>query len=85
MSDWEYKLYLHDELVCETDLRGIAHIQFEGLKLLGLAELREVYRGNNFDPVLHSTIVHRGGIYPLARSTHKVVNIVNLCPWILTR
>ena len=64
MNDWEYKLYLHDELVCETDLRGIAHIQFEGLKLLGLAELREVYRGNNFDPVLHSTIVHRGGIYP---------------------
>ena len=61
---WTYKLYMHGEQVDETDLRGLAFMKFESLKLLGLAELHEVYTGDDFDTVLHSTIVHRGGLYP---------------------
>lgn len=64
MSEWTYKIILHGELIDETPLRGIGWLKFESAKLLGRAELHEVYVGNKYDPVIHKTIVHRGGILP---------------------
>jgi hypothetical protein len=64
VKDWTYKIYLHGELIDETSLAGIAFLKFESAKLLGLSELHEVYTGPSFDPVLHRTIIHRGGIHP---------------------
>ncbi len=61
---WTYRLYLHGDLIDETPLVGIASLKFESAKMLGLAELHEVYIGADFDPVLHTTIIHRGGIKP---------------------
>ena len=63
-NKWTYKLFIHGEQVDETELKGLAFLKYESAKMLGLAELHEVYIGEDFDPVLHSTIVHRGGIYP---------------------
>jgi hypothetical protein len=64
MNDWTYQIYLHEELVDETPLSGIAFLKFESAKLLGFSELHEIYTGPSFDPVLHRTIIHRGGIHP---------------------
>ena len=59
-----YEIWLHGEKIDETDLKGIAWLKFESAKLVGMAELREIYNGDNFDPVLHQTVIHRGGIKP---------------------
>ena len=68
-EDWIYKIYLHGEQIDEEKLRGIAFMKFEYAKLLGLAELHEAYVGADYDPVLHTTKVHRGGIYPPCTET----------------
>ena len=72
MNDWTYRIYLHGEQIDETPLSGLAWLKFESAKMLGLAELHEVYVGQNFDPVLHQTTIHRGGEMPPCE---------NKCPW----
>lgn len=64
MNEWMYEIYLNGEKVDETDLRGMAYLKFESAKLLGYAEIRRIYSGNNYDPVLHYTTSERGGIVP---------------------
>lgn len=59
-----YEIWLHGEKIDETNLKGIAWLKFESAKLVGFAKLFEIYDGDNFDPVLHTTIVHSGGIKP---------------------
>lgn len=63
-DDFKWDVYLNGELIDTTELRGIAYLKFESAKLLGMAELHRVYKGENFDPVLHFTTVERGGEYP---------------------
>lgn len=70
-TEWTYKIYLHGEQVDETPLEGIAWLKFESAKMLGLAELHKVYVGYNYDPVLHFTVVHKGGILPPCNSDTK--------------
>lgn len=64
MGNWRYDIYLNGDCVDSTELSGIASLKFESAKLLGLAELHKIYQGDCFDPVLHSTIVIKGGTYP---------------------
>lgn len=64
MTNWTYRIYLNGALVDETNLSGIANLKFESAKMLGRAELHQVYVGENFDPVLHGTVVERGGVLP---------------------
>lgn len=71
MQEWVYKIFINNELVDEEPLKGMAYLKFESAKMLGLAEMHEVYTGDDFDPVLHSTIVHRGGIYPPCQDNKK--------------
>ena len=70
-NDWIFKIYLHGEQIDETFLEGVAQLKFESAKMLGLAELHKVYVGVNFDPVLHFTIIHKGGIIPPCDSNSK--------------
>jgi len=56
----------------------MAWLKFESAKLLGLAELHEVYVGDNYDPVLHTTTIHRDGIFPPCQNTRKE------CPYLKT-
>ena len=69
--EWTYKIFINGEQVNETNLRGIAYMMFDSAKMLGLAELHRVYTGTNYDPVLHWTVVERGGIYPPCNDNKK--------------
>lgn len=64
MKIWRYDIYLNGALVDTTELSGIADLKFESAKHLGLAELHRVYQGESFDPVIHGTIITRGGEMP---------------------
>lgn len=58
MSEFKYEVYLNDELIEENEKQGIAYLKYESAKLVGKAELRYVYIGSNYDPVLHNTKIY---------------------------
>jgi hypothetical protein len=65
-DDWRYEIYINSELVDTTMLQGIAELKFKSAELLefGIVEMRKIYQGNNYDPVLHYTEYKCGGILP---------------------
>lgn len=58
---WVYKLYLNDMFVTEYGCAGIAQISFNTYCDCSdyIAELHQVWVGDDFDPVLHQTVVQR--------------------------
>jgi len=63
---WVYRLFANDVLIKEYELSGLAWLGFDSVSKYSdyICELHEVWVGDNFDPVLHTTIVHRDGKQP---------------------
>jgi hypothetical protein len=70
IGEWIHKVYVNSELTYETEYNGLAHAHlamFVDCNAVGggyYIELVHEYKGDNFDPVLHSPVVERFGELP---------------------